>query len=82
MSPRTIGELVVEEPPTVRADQSLGDAIRTLLDSNLPALPVVGAEGSYAGIFGEREFLGAVFPRLPRRPHARRLPLALDLRSA
>jgi CBS domain-containing protein len=62
MSPRTIGELVVQEPPTIRADEQLGSAIRTLVDSDLPALPVVAADGRYAGIFGEREFMGAVFP--------------------
>lgn len=62
MNPRRIGELVLHEPPVVHADEQLGQAIRTLLDSDLPALPVIDGEGRYAGIFGEREFMSAVFP--------------------
>jgi CBS domain-containing protein len=61
MSPQRIGDLVLREPPVVSADQQLGDAIRTLLDSDLPALPVLD-RGRYVGIFGEREFMGAIFP--------------------
>jgi CBS-domain-containing membrane protein len=33
-----------------------------VLDSGLPALPVVDDHDRLVGIFGEREFLGAVFP--------------------
>lgn len=62
MSPRTISDLVLHEPPVVRADEPLGDALRTLLDSDLPAVPVLDGRGQYAGIFGEREFMAAVFP--------------------
>jgi CBS domain-containing protein len=62
MSPRTIGDLVLREPPVIGADERLGSAIRVLLDSDLPALPVVDERGRYVGIFGEREFMGAVFP--------------------
>jgi CBS domain-containing protein len=62
MSPRTIGDLVLHEPPLLRADEPLGAAIRTLLDSDLPAVPVIDSRERYAGIFGEREFMIAVFP--------------------
>jgi CBS domain-containing protein len=62
MSPREISELVLREPPVVRADEPLVDAIRTLLASDLPAVPVVDARERYVGIFGEREFMSAVFP--------------------
>ena len=31
-------------------------------DSRLPALPVVDAEGLLVGLFGEREFMEALFP--------------------
>lgn len=62
MSPRTISDLVLHEPPVVRADEPLGDAIRTVLDSDLPAVPVIDGRGRYAGIFGERELMAAVFP--------------------
>ena len=33
-----------------------------MLDSGLPALPAVEPDGSFAGIFGEREFMTALFP--------------------
>ena len=46
----------------MKAGERLGSAIRALLDSDLPALPVIDDRGRYAGIFGEREFMGAVFP--------------------
>jgi CBS domain-containing protein len=36
--------------------------VRTIVDSGLPALPVVDERGHFAGIFGEREFMSAVFP--------------------
>jgi CBS domain-containing protein len=45
----------------VRADDTVADAVRAVLDSGLPALPVVD-DDKLLGIFGEREFLGAVFP--------------------
>jgi CBS domain-containing protein len=62
MSPRTVSDLVLHEPPVVSSDERLDRALRTLLDSDLPAVPVIDGGGRYAGIFGEREFMGAVFP--------------------
>jgi CBS domain-containing protein len=62
MSPRTVTDPLLRESPLIRASDSVSDAIRALLDSDLPALPVMGDDERYAGIFGEREFLGAVFP--------------------
>ena len=62
MSPRTISDSLVREPPTVSVDDRLETAIRVLLDSDLPAVAVVDRNGRYAGIFGEREFMSAVFP--------------------
>ena len=41
---------------------SVGEATQAVLDSGLPALPVVNDDERFVGIFGEREFLGAVFP--------------------
>jgi CBS domain-containing protein len=51
------------EPATpLRETDIVIDAVRALRDSGLPALPVVDAEGRLTGLFGEREFLQAVFP--------------------
>lgn len=63
MSPRNVTDPLVRETPVLAAGQTLESAIRALLDTDLPALPVADEEGRLAGIFGEREFLGALFPR-------------------
>jgi CBS domain-containing protein len=62
MSPRTVTDPLLREAPVLRATDSVADAARTLLDSDLPALPVIDERERLLGIFGEREFLGAVFP--------------------
>ena len=61
MSPRSITDPLLRETPVVRADQTVAEAVQAVLDSGLPALPVVD-DDKLLGIFGEREFLGAVFP--------------------
>jgi CBS-domain-containing membrane protein len=60
--PPTIAELVHREVPLLRQDMEVGEALGPLLDARLPALPVVGDDDRYAGIFGEREFITALFP--------------------
>jgi CBS domain-containing protein len=62
MSPRTVTDPLLREAPLLRATDTVADATRRLLDSDLPALPVVDEREKLLGIFGEREFLGAVFP--------------------
>ena len=62
MTPRAISDLVQRETPILRADDTIEQATPKLLDSDLPALPVVGPDGRFAGIYGEREFMSAVFP--------------------
>ena len=62
MSPRTVTDPLLRECPLIRTSDNVADATRAVLDSDLPALPVVDDQERFAGIFGEREFLGAVFP--------------------
>jgi CBS domain-containing protein len=65
--------------PLLSCGEPVGDAIRKVLDSHLPALPVVDAEGGFAGIFGEREFLAAVFPGYMKElKYAAFVPQSLD----
>lgn len=65
--------------PLLSSDEPVGDAIRKIIDSDLPALPVVDAEGRYAGIFGEREFMAAVFPGYMKElKYAAFVPHSLD----
>jgi CBS domain-containing protein len=62
MSPRTVTDQLLRDAPVIRDSDTVAQATRGLLDSGLPALPVVDARDRLVGIFGEREFLGAVFP--------------------
>jgi len=62
MNARTISDLIVREPPLLHAGDSVESAVRQLRDTDLPALPVVDERERFAGIFGEREFMGALFP--------------------
>jgi CBS domain-containing protein len=59
---RTISDQILRPAPVLRADDVVRRAVREVLDSGLPGLPVVDADERYVGIFGEREFLGALFP--------------------
>lgn len=79
MSPRTIAELVHRDAPLLREDMPVGEAVRLLLDSRLPALPVVDGGGRLVGIFGEREFFGALFPGYVKElPYAGFVPRAVE----
>jgi CBS domain-containing protein len=60
--PRTIASPLQRDVPLLRAGMPVGEAVRTVLDSGMPALPVVDGDDRYAGIFGEREFITAIFP--------------------
>jgi CBS domain-containing protein len=62
MSPRQVSEPLVREAPTVRDTDPVQAATEALLASDLPAVPVLDGRDRLVGIFGEREFLGAVFP--------------------
>lgn len=62
MSPRAISELVLEQASPLHATDQVGAAVQQVLDSALPALPVVDDSERLVGIFGERELIGAVFP--------------------
>jgi CBS domain-containing protein len=62
MSPRTIGDLTMRTPTPLNVDLDVGGAVRAIVESGLPALPVVEDDGRLAGIFGEREFITALFP--------------------
>ncbi len=58
----SIAQSVIREVEPLGADDLIGDASRRVLESGLPALPAVEDDGRFAGIFGEREFMQALFP--------------------
>ncbi len=62
MTPRRLSHDLVRETPLLRTDDTIEHAVRTVLDSGLPALPATDTDGRLAGIFGEREFMEALFP--------------------
>ena len=62
MSPREVSEPLVRDAPLLHDGDTVEAAARALLETDLPALPVIDGRERLVGIFGEREFLGAVFP--------------------
>jgi CBS domain-containing protein len=70
---------LIRQAPLLRHDDTVGQAVQLLVESELPALPVVDAHGRYAGIFGEREFMAALFPGyLGELSYAGFVPATLD----
>ena len=87
MSPRSLTDPILRDAPSLRIGDQVGDAVRRLLESGLPALPVTGEQGRFAGIFGEREFMEALFPGYLKELHfagfvPRSLEDTLEKRSA
>ena len=60
--PDSIVKKTIQEIEPLRVDDLVGTAARRVIQADLPALPVVNEEGEFAGIFGEREFMAALFP--------------------
>jgi CBS-domain-containing membrane protein len=53
---------LLREVPVLSGDDTVRAAVRHLLDAHVTALPVADDQGRFAGIFGEREFITAIFP--------------------
>ena len=62
MSPRSITRSLLRDAPQVRIDDPVRAAVQAMVESDLPAVPVVGDDGALAGVFGEGEFMEALFP--------------------
>jgi CBS domain-containing protein len=60
--PDSVIKATVREIEPLGADEPVGSAAAKVIDAGLPALPVVDENGKFAGIFGEREFMAALFP--------------------
>lgn len=60
--PDAIAKATIREIEPLRAEDPVGDGARRIIAEDLPALPVVDENGEFIGIFGEREFLKALFP--------------------
>jgi CBS domain-containing protein len=60
--PDSIVNSVIREVEPLHADELVLAAAQKVVESELPGLPVVNDGGGFAGIFGEREFMAALFP--------------------
>jgi CBS domain-containing protein len=60
--PNSIVKQTLREVEPLSADDTVGPAARRVIEAGLPALPAVEEDGRFAGIFGEREFMAALFP--------------------
>jgi CBS domain-containing protein len=60
--PDSIVQDTLKEIEPLSADEPVGSATRKVIAAGLPGLPAVDEEGEFAGIFGEREFMAALFP--------------------
>ena len=79
MGPRTIAGLVHRDAPVIPESSTIQAAVPVLLSSKLPAVPVVDDEQRFSGIFGEREFITALFPGyVGSLRHAGFVPKSID----
>jgi CBS domain-containing protein len=77
--PRTIVETLHRDAPTVSQSEPVGRARAQLLEWGHPAITGVDENGRYAGIFGEREFITALFPGyVSSLKHAGFIPKSID----
>jgi CBS domain-containing protein len=60
--PDSIVKATLKEIEPLSADEPVGAAARKVIEADLPGLPAVDENGKFAGIFGEREFMAALFP--------------------
>jgi predicted transcriptional regulator len=60
--PDSIVRATIREIEPLSVDDTVAVAARRVIDADLPALPAVDSDGAFAGIFGEREFMLALFP--------------------
>ena len=60
--PDSIVRATLREIEPLHVSEPVGSAARKVLAAELPGLPVVDDDGKFAGIFGEREFMAALFP--------------------
>jgi len=60
--PDSIVKSTLKEVEPLSVDETVAVAAHKVLDTGLPGLPVVDEGGKFTGIFGEREFMAAMFP--------------------
>lgn len=85
--PDSIVTATIREIEPLREDDAVLKATRRVIEEDLPGLPVVDTDGGFVGIFGEREFMTAIFPGYvgeltSARMVSRNLDTTIDRREA
>jgi len=62
----TCQSIIAPPPVTLETGDTVEKAVSTLLAQHFATLPVVDAQGRFAGIFGTRELIGLMLPRAAR----------------
>jgi CBS domain-containing protein len=62
MSPDKLAKAIIREVPLLEADDGVSKAVAKIIEAGVSALPIVDAKGRLYGVFGEREFIEAIFP--------------------
>jgi CBS domain-containing protein len=62
MSPDKLAKAIIREVPLLEADDGVSKAVAKISEAGVSALPIVDAKGRLYGVFGEREFIEAIFP--------------------
>jgi predicted transcriptional regulator len=60
--PDSIVKATIREIEPLSTEDTIAVAAGRVVEAGLPALPAVTTKGEFAGIFGEREFMLALFP--------------------
>jgi CBS domain-containing protein len=60
--PDSIVKQTLREVQPLEIGDLVGTAAHRVIETGLPALPVIDEKGEFAGVFGEREFMAALFP--------------------
>ncbi len=60
--PASLVDDTIREIEPLSVDDTIAVAAARVVEAGLPALPAVDGNGKFAGIFGEREFMAALFP--------------------
>jgi CBS domain-containing protein len=60
--PDSIVKSTLKEVEPLSVDENVLTAAHKVIETGLPGLPVVDEKGEFAGIFGERELMAAMFP--------------------
>jgi len=80
VSPRKLSNVLLRDVPLLTDTATIESGVREVVASGLPALPVIDERERLCGLFGEREFMTALFPRyVSELSYAAFVPPTLDV---